>query len=80
VYNDMRITCFVDNGRTGKVDTVMIASDATWSQRPMNRTIAYTNENELVYGQAQPVKRELVFTGYADGQLTFLYRDYQNDL
>lgn len=78
--NAVHTSCFVDIGRAGKVDTVMTASDTTWFERPMNRTIAYTNEKELFISKAQPVKRELVFTGYADGQLTFLYREYQNDL
>ncbi len=78
--NAVHTSCFVDNGRAGKVDTVMTASETTWFEKPMNRTIAYTNEKELFISQAQPAKRELVFTGYADGQLSFLYREYKNNL
>ena len=73
------ISCFFDVGRTGKVDTVTAAPGAIWFEKSIGRSILY-EEGEFVRGKAQPVKRELVFTGYADGQLTFLYREYQNDL
>ncbi|MDP1605319.1 MAG: hypothetical protein Q8L93_01520, partial [Rhodocyclaceae bacterium] len=75
------ISCFLDTGRTGKVDTVMPIVDgvAYAREESIGRSIPYEGE-ELARGKAQPVKRELVFTGYADGQLTFLYREYQNDL
>lgn len=73
------ISCFFDVGRTGKVDTVTVAPGAIWFEKSIGRSIPYEGK-ELVSGKAQPVKRELIFTGYADGQLTFLYREYQNDL
>jgi hypothetical protein len=73
------ISCFFDVGRTGKVDTVTAAPGAIWFEKSIGHSILYEGE-ELARGKAQPVKRELVFTGYADGQLTFLYREYQNDL
>jgi len=73
------ISCFFDVGRTGKVDTVTVAPGAIWFEKSIGHSIPYEGE-ELVRGKAQPVKRELVFTGYAEGQLTFLYREYKNDL
>lgn len=75
----LAISCFFDIGRTGKVDTVTAAPGAIWFEKSIGRSIRY-EEDELVRDKAQPVKRELIFTGYADGQLTFLYREYQNDL
>ncbi len=74
-------SCFFDAGRTGKVDTVTAAPGAygNYFEKSIGRSIPYEAE-ELVSGQAQPVKRELVFTGYADGQLSFLYREYKNNL
>ena len=73
------ISCFFDVGRTGRVDTVTAAPGAIWFEKPIGRSIPYEGE-ELARGKAQPVKRELIFTGFADGQLTFLYREYKNDL
>ena len=73
------ISCFFDVGKTGKVDTVTAAPSAIWFEKSIGRSIPYEGE-ELARSKAQPVKRELVFTGYADGQLTFLYREYQDDL
>lgn len=73
------ISCFFDAGRTGKVDTVTVAPGAIWFEKSIGRSIPYEG-GELVRGKAQPVKRELIFTGYADGQLTFLYREFKNDL
>ena len=73
------ISCFFDVGKTGKVDTVTAAHSAIWFEKSIGRSIPYEGE-ELARSKAQPVKRELVFTGYADGQLTFLYREYQDDL
>jgi len=76
------ISCFFDVGRTGKVDTVTAAHGPSpiWIEQPIGRSISYESEEESVRSQSQPVKRELIFTGYADGQLTFLYREYKNDL
>lgn len=74
------ITCFLDSGRTGKVDTVTATNSiAPWREKTIGHSIPYES-GELVRDQAQPVKRELVFTGYAEGQLSFLYREYKNDL
>lgn len=75
------ISCFLDTGRTGKVDTVIPIVDGVAYPREtsIGRSIPYEGE-ELARSKAQPVKRELIFNGYADGQLTFLYREYQNDL
>lgn len=73
------ISCFFDVGRTGKVDTVTAAPGAIWFEKSIGHSIPYEGE-ELARGKAQPVKRELIFTGYAEGQLTFLYREYKNDL
>lgn len=73
------ISCFFDVGRTGKVDIVTAAPGAIWFEKSIGHSIPYEGE-ELARGKAQPVKRELVFTGYADGQLTFLYREFKNDL
>lgn len=74
------ITCFFDAGRAGKVDTVTATdSVAPWRKKSIGHSISYES-GELVRDQAQPVKRELIFTGYAEGQLTFLYREYKNDL
>lgn len=72
-------SCFFDAGRTGKVDTVTAAPGPVWLEKPIGRSIAYEG-GELVLGKAQPVKRELIFIGYAEGQLSFLYREYKNDL
>ena len=73
------ISCFFDVGRAGKIDTVTVAPGAIWFEYSIGRSIPYEGE-ELARGKAQPVKRELIFTGYADGQLAFLYREYKNDL
>lgn len=73
------ISCFFDDGRTGKVDTVTAAPGAIWFEKSIGHSILYDGE-ELARDKAQPVKRELVFTGYADGQLAFLYREYKDDL
>lgn len=73
------ISCFFDVGRTGKVDTVTAAPGAIWFEKSIGRAIPYEG-GELVSGKALPVKRELIFTGYADGQLAFLYREYKDDL
>ena len=76
------ISCFLDTGRTGKVDTVIPIVDGVAYPREtsIGRSIPYEGEEESVRSQSQPVKRELIFTGYADGQLAFLYREYKNDL
>lgn len=73
------ISCFFDAGKTGKVDTVTAAPSSIWFEKSIGHSISYTEE-ELVSGKAQPVKRELLFTGYSDGQLAFLYREYKNNL
>ena len=73
------ISCFFDAGRTGKVDTVTVAPGAIWFEKSIGHSIPYEGE-ELARGKAQPIKRELIFTGYADGQLAFLYREYKDDL
>lgn len=79
VSGPMSISCFIDEGRTGKVETVTIASAAgIWSSFSIGRSIAYYEE-ELFSNKAQPLKRELIFTGYSEGQLTLLYRVYQSD-
>lgn len=72
-------SCFFDAGRTGKVDTVTAAPSVIWFEKSIGHSIAYEG-GELVLGKAQPVKRELIFIGYAEGQLSFLYREYKNDL
>lgn len=77
-FQGYQSSCFLDAGRTGKVDTVTVPG-ATWLEKPIGRSISYEGE-ESVRDQVQPVKRELVFAGYADGQLAFMYREYQNDL
>jgi len=73
------ISCFFDIGRSGKVDTVTAAPGQIWFEKSIGRSILYEG-GEFVRSKAQPVKRELIFTGYANGQLSFLYREYQNDL
>lgn len=72
-------TCFSDPAKTGTFSQITISLPDRAFSKDIGRPIKYSSMEE-VKPTGQPAKRELIFTGYTDGQLTFLYREYKNDL
>lgn len=72
-------TCFSDPAKTGAFSQITISLPDRAFSKDIGRQISYSSMEE-VKPTDQPVKRELVFDGYADGILKFMYREYKTNL
>lgn len=70
--------CFFDPGRTGKVIRVTAAPGSVWFEKDLEHQITYSSK-ELFRPQIVPIKKELLYSGFSDSHISFLYREYYND-
>ena len=76
-YNDIRPICFNSSSDKAYLDKVSMAPGAVWFSKELSPPIKYMT-TETYRKKSMPTKIEILFDGYEQNYLSFIYKEFTN--
>lgn len=70
--------CFSDRSNDGAFDTVQVAPESTWIERPLSPALPYT-KMDIPVAHRGAFKYEIAYDGYSDQTVHLSYREFKGE-